>query len=111
MINILTNMVNVLKNTISPFRSTYSTVTNGNNFLTIHHKKLMHTSKVCFSQSRVYFFDLRRKEDLHPWVRVDHAEGLCHHEHLAFWYSLLETVFTVLYLWVRFEVAGRCLFY
>ena len=34
-INILTNMVNVLNNTISPFKSTFSTVTNGNNFLTV----------------------------------------------------------------------------
>ena len=25
------------------------------------------------------------KEDLHPWVRVDQAEGLCHRKHLAFW--------------------------
>ena len=38
-INILTNMVNVLNNTISSFKSTFSTVTNGNNLLTIRHKK------------------------------------------------------------------------
>ena len=44
-------MVNLLNNTISPLKSTYSTVTNGNNFLKIHHKEPMQTSKVCFSQS------------------------------------------------------------
>ena len=43
MINILTNMVNILNNSISSFnKSTYSTVTNGNNFLTIHHKGHVH---------------------------------------------------------------------
>ena len=46
--------MNLLNNTISPFKSTYSTVTNGNNFLTIHHKEIMHTSKVCFSQSVIH---------------------------------------------------------
>ena len=25
------------------------------------------------------------KEDLHPWVRVDQAEGLWHRKHLTFW--------------------------
>ena len=48
-------MVNVLNNPVSPFKSTYSTVTNGNIFfLKIHHKALMHTSKVCFSQSAIH---------------------------------------------------------
>ena len=32
-------MVNIFTNSISPFTSTYSTVTNGNNFLKIHHKE------------------------------------------------------------------------
>ena len=25
------------------------------------------------------------EEDLHPWVKVDQAEGLCHRNHLTFW--------------------------
>ena len=25
------------------------------------------------------------KEDLHPWVKVDQAEGLYHRNHLTFW--------------------------
>ena len=59
-INILTNMVNILNNSIYPFKSTYSTVTNGNNFLKIHHKIPMQTSKVCFFsvQSIAIFPDL-----------------------------------------------------
>ena len=27
------------------------------------------------------------EEDLHPWVKVDQAEGLCHHNHLTFRYA------------------------
>ena len=67
-IDILTNMVNLLNNTISPFKSTYSTVTNGNNFLKIYQKDLMHTctSKVCSSQSVIHS-NLSRSELCKTW--------------------------------------------
>ena len=37
------------------------------------------------SPSDLSHVGVERKEDLHPWVRVDQAEGLCHRKHLAFW--------------------------
>ena len=49
----MTNMVNALNNTISPFKSKHSTLTNGNNFLKIHLKELLYTSKVLPSDQEV----------------------------------------------------------
>ena len=66
LINVLTNMVNLLNYTISPFKSTYSTLTNGNNFPKFHHKELMHTSKICFSQSIIHS-NLSRSELCKTW--------------------------------------------
>ena len=29
--------------------------------------------------------EVKLEEDLHPWVKVDQAEGLCRRNHLTFW--------------------------
>ena len=49
----MTDMVNALNNTISPFKSIYSTLTNGNNFIKINRKELLHTSKEPSSNQEV----------------------------------------------------------